>query len=392
MNKHLSPSKIRPVSTLLAIIFALPLSWGVLTGFYAWLSPFIMLNSVLLLKSFYFMNLVALLVLIISVVKKRFFCNFICPTGYLCDRVSGLSPYKHFVHRKMPDISGPVAILSVVSALAGLPLLIFFDPLSMFNGFFTVFRGNVTSREIIVFSTFPVLLVVNFVLPGIWCSKICPLGGLQNLIYGLRTVIYKKPGKEEKQNTGISLLNRRYFISAGAGLTAGILIPGFLKPRPESVIRPPGSTDPGVFNILCIRCGNCIKSCPTGIITRNSGTASLMSFMTPVISFTDGYCLETCNNCGIVCPTGSIASFSISQKKNIIIGKAVIRLNGCLLLNNKECNRCKVSCSYNAIKYKYSEELMATIPVVTMEQCTGCGACYVMCPPGVIEVIKENGY
>ncbi len=387
MNMHLSPSKIRPVSTLLAIIFALPLSWGVLAGFYAWLSPFIMLNSVLLLKSFYFMNLPALLVLILSVVKKRFFCNYICPTGYLCDRVSGLSPYKHSVHGKMPDISGPVAILSVVSALAGLPLLIFFDPLSVFNGFFTVFRGNLTSWEIIVFSAFPVLLALNFFLPGIWCSKLCPLGGLQNLSYGIRKAFPLRAGKEETKYSRSPGLNRRYFLAAGAGITAGLIIPPYLRPRPESFIRPPGSTEPGVFNLLCIRCGNCIKSCPTGIITRNSDTANLMSFMTPVISFTDGYCLETCNKCGMVCPTGSIAGFSISQKKDIFIGKAVIRLNGCLLLNNKDCNRCKVSCSYNAIEYKYSEELMATIPVVKMEQCTGCGACYVMCPPGVIDII-----
>src|SRR4030042_1589893 len=134
MNKHLSPSKIRLVSTLLAIIFALPFSWGILTGFYAWLSPFIMLNSVLLLKSFNFMNLLA--------------------------------------------------------------LLIFFDPMSLFNGFFTVFRGHVTPWEIVVFSAFPVLLALNFFLPGIWCSRLCPLGGLQNLSYSIRQAFPRMSSEE----------------------------------------------------------------------------------------------------------------------------------------------------------------------------------------------------
>ena len=392
MNKHLSPSKIRLVSTLLAIIFALPFSWGILTGFYAWLSPFIMLNSVLLLKSFNFMNLLALLILIFSVVKKRFFCNYICPTGYLCDRVSRLSPLKQSVYRNMPDISGPIALLSAVSALAGLPLLIFFDPMSLFNGFFTVFRGHVTRWEIVVFSAFPVLLALNFFLPGIWCTRLCPLGGLQNLSYCVRQAFPRISSEEEPKNIRFSGLNRRYFLAAGAGLTAGLMIPRYLRPKPESFIRPPGSTEPGVFNILCIRCGNCIKSCPTGIITRNSDTRNILSFMTPVISFVNGYCIENCNNCGSVCPTGSIANFSISKKKNIILGKAEIRLDECLLLNNAECNRCKASCGYNAIEYKYSEELMATTPVVKMEQCTGCGACQVMCPPGVIEVISKFDY
>lgn len=123
------------------------------------------------------------------------------------------------------------------------------------------------------------------------------------------------------------------------------------------------------------------------IITHHIDPSELISFMTPEIRFVDGYCLEECNLCSRVCPTGCITIFSPEAKRKIIMGRAEIILPGCLVINNIECNRCKVSCWYNAIKFDYSVELSKTIPIIDERICVGCGACAVICPPITIKMI-----
>ena len=46
MKRIFRISGLRAFSALLAVSLALPVSWKGFTGFYAWLSPYIMLNSV----------------------------------------------------------------------------------------------------------------------------------------------------------------------------------------------------------------------------------------------------------------------------------------------------------------------------------------------------------
>ncbi|NLN31388.1 MAG: 4Fe-4S binding protein [Bacteroidales bacterium] len=69
------------------------------------------------------------------------------------------------------------------------------------------------------------------------------------------------------------------------------------------------------FNTLCSRCGNCIRACPARIIHPLTLYDLPLAWMTPVIRFEDGYCLETCNVCSRVCPTGAIELFPPEAKK-----------------------------------------------------------------------------
>jgi formate hydrogenlyase subunit 6/NADH:ubiquinone oxidoreductase subunit I len=108
--------------------------------------------------------------------------------------------------------------------------------------------------------------------------------------------------------------------------------------------------------------------------------------MTPEISFKEGYCLETCNLCSRVCPTGAITLFSVKAKSQLFIGTAKIHLDNCLLLNNKECVRCKESCKYEAIKFVAEENIFKVVPVADITKCVGCGACSVICPVSCIEI------
>jgi ferredoxin len=385
MKNILRQSNLRALSTLVAIILAMPFSFKGLTGLYAWLSPFIMLNSIFTLKSFVWLNIVAVIVLIFVFFRKRWFCHNICPVGWSCDIVSGSNQRRPFTYKSIPDIGKWLAIISLAAALFGFPLFMIFDPLSIFNGFFTVFSGRLNLIAIISVSGLPLLLLIHLFFPGVWCKKICPLGGLQLLIAEIKTHSKRLFRKITPESSKIDS-GRRYFLMSGIGLLAGVTIPKLLKPPAKSVIRPPAAVEALLFNSLCCRCGNCSKACPTGIIIPSTDFNNILAWMTPEISFKSGYCLESCNMCSRVCPSGAITLFSVKAKGQLFMGTANVHIQNCLLSNNKECVRCKESCKYDAIKFVSEENILNVIPVVNIKKCVGCGACAVICPAACIEI------
>ncbi|HCU20813.1 MAG: hypothetical protein A2X05_06590 [Bacteroidetes bacterium GWE2_41_25] len=373
---------LRTLSFMVAVILALPLSLKGWTGIYLWLSPFIMLNSVFALKSLVFLNSLGLIILLFVLFRKRWFCNNLCPVGWSCDKVSGLSR-KTYSYRQVPDFGKWLAITSLVASLVGIPLFVIFDPLAIFNGFFTIFSGGFTPVKILFYDFFPGLLLMHLFLPGIWCEKICPLGGLQLAVDDVRSGVRKLTVRDEPGRS-VPDSGRRYFVMAGAGLLAGFMVPRILRSEGETIIRPPASAGPDLFNLLCCRCGSCSRTCPTNIIKPVTDTAYPLAWMTPELIFVDGYCLESCNLCSTVCPTGAISLFSVEAKAELFIGKAEIELKNCLLLNNKECIKCKESCKFEAIDFVASGNILNTVPVINFKRCVGCGACAVVCPQDCI--------
>ena len=385
MKNILRLFNLRALSTSLAVLLALPLTWKGLTGFYTWLSPFIMLNSVFTLKSYIWLNIVAFIVLLFVLFRKRWFCHHLCPVGWSCDLVSGLNHRKTFTYKRLPDIGKWLAIISLAAAIVGFPLFIIFDPLAIFNGFFTIFSSKLDLVALLTLSGFPVLLLVHLLFPGVWCTKLCPLGGFQLVITDVKTRLDRLFGNKKPESSTTDP-GRRYFLMSGIGLLAGITIPGFLKPQAENIIRPPAAVDPDLFNRLCCRCGNCSKACPTGIIIPHTDFNNILSWMTPEIIFKSGYCLETCNLCSQVCPSGAITLFNPKAKGQLFMGTAKVDIGNCLLLKNKECIRCRESCKYDAIKFVARENILNVIPVVDTKKCVGCGACMVTCPVSCISI------
>lgn len=371
---------------LLSTLFALPLGWGVFTGWTLWLSPFVLLNSVFVLKSLVWLNGLAVIVLVVISFRKRWFCHKICPLGWGCDQISSCRKGRGFSIKKVPPVGKWLAISSIIAALVGIPLFILLDPMSIFNGFFGLFSSELSVPILLSFLGLPFVLAINIPLPGIWCTKLCPLGGLQDEIFTVRNLIPGIRNKERNFNHNKST-GRRLFLVSGAGLLAGFLLPSFFKSGKKSFLRPPGSIPEEKFNTLCLRCGNCIKSCPTAILGNHMDPPNGLSWMVPEISFTHGYCLEMCNTCSQVCPSGSITLFDKDAKDQLFIGYAEILLEDCLLSKNKECDRCKAACSYDAIKIEPGEGAFQALPVVSQDKCVGCGACVVICPPSVIEVV-----
>ncbi len=387
MNIRMKASHIRWISTFAAILLALPVGWGKLTGLYTWSSPFIMLNSAIAVRSFMWMAIPGILVLAASFYSKRWFCRYMCPVGSVCDLVSKSRRNVKYNISKVPPIGKWAAVISIASAIFGFPVFIIVDPMAIFNGFFAVFTENISLIVVLSLFGFPLLLALNWFFPGIWCAKICPLGGLQDDIADLKKFVIKN--KESKSITlADKIPPRRIFLASGIGLISGLVIPKFLRPAGKRYFRPPSSLPENHFNVLCIRCGSCIKSCPSAIIVHHKDIDNFASWMTPEVTFSNnGYCVEDCNLCSVVCPSGAIRLFNIEEKTQIIMGSVRINTEKCLLTERIECDRCKTACSYKAISVEFNPNNIISFPVVDNEKCVGCGACAVICPPEAIEML-----
>ena len=336
------------------------------------------------------MNVFGWGILVISFFRCRWFCRFLCPVGLGCDLISkkGTRKGKKRV-QKIPGIGTWLAIVSLGAALTGIPLFILLDPLAIFNGFFAAFSEVHSLAVYFSLSALPVLLLIHLFLPGIWCSKICPIGGLFDILTQLGKLLNRVRDRQVSKSD--RAFGRRMFIASGAGLMAGIFLPKGTSAENKIMFRPPASLPDNLFNTLCVRCGNCIKACPTKIILHHRGNNNLAAWMTPEISFhKNGYCLDDCNLCGTVCPSGSISPFSVEAKKNLFIGSIRINLEKCLLTELKECDRCKAVCFYQAIGIEPSGESVVMHVVADVEKCVGCGACAAVCPPETIQMIPKQ--
>jgi polyferredoxin len=199
-------------------------------------------------------------------------------------------------------------------------------------------------------------------------------------------------GLDPKVNVG-----RREFLAAtgigvGYGLLAAVgIVP---RPRPERLIRPPGAVvrdDSGAltrlmteseFRAKCLRCGQCLKACPTGGLQPSLIEAGLDGFYTPRLVPQVGWCEQNCAACGAACPSGALVPFRIEEKPRIQIGLAEIHRDRCLSWRTggeySQCTICKEYCSYEAIDLVSDQGQLR--PVVRHGRCTGCGLCENACP------------
>ncbi len=371
---------IRYFSLSVAILLAMPFGWGKISGFTNWISPFIMLNSVFALKSLVLLNGLGFVILIATWFKKRFFCRYLCPTGCMLDRIpkrNNLANKHSF--RNIPLIGKLLAISSLTGAIFGFPLFIFLDPVAIFNGFFNSLIQVSLYSFLISGAGFLLLLIIQWIWPGLWCKRICPLGGLQLLVWDVKSL-----PKRVKPTTGKENLGRRLFIGSAVGAAAAIAYPFVVIGKEVSIIRPPASVTPIDFYALCTRCGSCLKACPTKILKQDTRFGA--GLLTPEVKFENGYCLETCNACSVVCPSGAITLFDVDAKSQLIIGKATLKTTDCLLSFQKECDRCKVVCAYKAVFIKAKDNESIVLPEIDPVKCVGCGACKIVCPKNCISI------
>ena len=155
-------------------------------------------------------------------------------------------------------------------------------------------------------------------------------------------------------------LSRREFLTAavsGAAAIPLVRIAGNLGPNWNArLVRPPGSLPEDQFLSRCIKCGQCMRICPTNVIHPAGLTAGLEGVWTPVLNFRIGTsgCQHNCIACGNLCPTAAIRPISLAERQGldryaeqgpIKIGTAFIDRGRCLpWAMDRPCIVCQENC------------------------------------------------
>ena len=168
----------------------------------------------------------------------------------------------------------------------------------------------------------------------------------------------------------------------------------------KKLIRPPMSREEPDFLTSCIRCGECMKACPTGILKPAGLEHGFRALWSPVMVATEGACQAGCNACSQACPTDAILKYPIEKKYAYKAGTAVFNSSHCIsYTDNKFCSECVRVCPTDAIIYQkdwepeggglkggHSSEQPApagrtpTRPTgIRFDACVGCGACEFAC-------------
>lgn len=333
-------------------------------------SPFVAIGSVLAPRAVSALVLLAVPLLGLALVWRRWFCRHACPLGLLLEQVAKMRQPGPRGWRHCPPIGRWLAVMTVAGALAGYPMFLWLDPLAIFSGFFSAWRLPMTFATAVGGLALPVVLLMECWQPRFWCARICPLGGMQELLARGRGT--KKASVSDRDRSD----GRRGFIAAGLGLAGGLMARTVRAETPP--LRPPGALSDDQFTGACIRCGNCTRVCPTKILQPDLGEHGLAGLLTPVMTFQNGYCQADCNRCTQVCPSGAIARLSLEEKRSHIIGSATINLGTCLLADGQECTACIRACPFEALTV-FSDGFDSR-PELSLTKCNGCGACETVCP------------
>lgn len=154
-------------------------------------------------------------------------------------------------------------------------------------------------------------------------------------------------------------------------------------------VRPPGARENDLL-ARCIRCGKCMKVCPTSGLQPSLSESGLEGLWTPVLVSRLGYCDYSCNACGQVCPSEAIPALTLEEKRWTVIGLAYIDQNHCIpWADNVDCIVCEEMCPVpdKAIKLDevevlnaQGEQVAVKRPRVVRDLCIGCGICEYACP------------
>lgn len=243
--------------------------------------------------------------------------------------------------------------------------------------------------------------------------EFCPVGAIRVGI-----------GDPAPRHSAAALPGRRALLGTaaiGALAAPAMLLDWRTREKEESnpKLRPPGARRPDdEFLAACIRCGACMKVCPTGALHPDDLANGIASLWTPTFVFNIGYCDWFCgvgrgeqdsdrpaNLCATVCPTGAIRTLTQPAKSQWKIGTATFDKNRCLPWARSEaCLTCEEACPVPGKAIAHREEEVAnpaylalpeperarpdaplsTIhlarPYVLADRCIGCGTCENICP------------
>ncbi len=279
-------------------------------------------------------GIIFLTVLLLNLIEERLWCRYLCPYGALLSIISSKNILKLRIDEEKCTSCG---ICDAVCPASATP----------FNGWkagecYQCFR----------------------------CHTECP----EDAIY---TELSIKAKKNEK---GIDIKRREALLTIGATLIAMPLLK-----KEKKVLRPPGAVED--FTSRCIRCSECMKGCPTGVLQPMSLASGLENYGTPRLATELSYCEYECTLCQSLCPSGAIGKFTPETKR---MGVARVDRSVCLpFAYGEECIVCEEHCPVPSKAIKLieiegltpeGEKRKILAPVVREELCTGCGICENKCP------------
>jgi len=129
-------------------------------------------------------------------------------------------------------------------------------------------------------------------------------------------------------------LSRRQFLASavsGAAAIPMLRISGSLSGNWDSgLVRPPGALPEKEFLSRCIKCGQCMRVCPTNVIHPAGLQGGIEGLWTPSLNFRMGTsgCQVNCIACGNLCPTAAIRPITLDERlgKNDYAGKGPIKI------------------------------------------------------------------
>ncbi len=220
------------------------------------------------------------------------------------------------------------------------------------------------------------------------CVRVCPTRAIRFAIPAFARTVEAQPALPDPAPRS----SRRAFLGAGlAGAgSAALALTGISSPHlPQGVgavrnrflLRPPGSLPEDDLLARCIRCGECMKACPTNTLQPIWLEAGFSGLFSPAVVPRRAPCDPLCTVCGHVCPTGAIRPLAPDDRVAAKIGTAAVLRHKCLAWEQqRQCLVCDEVCPYDAIELRRVPDNPVPVPFVNESRCAGCGFCEHLCP------------
>lgn len=160
-----------------------------------------------------------------------------------------------------------------------------------------------------------------------------------------------------------------------AAVTRRALFARFRGGPPQ--LRPPWSRGEAEFTERCTQCSKCIAACPAKILSK--GHAGY-----PIVVFGGAGC-TFCGACAEACEAGCFDRADARPPWNM---KASIS-SQCVEAKGIACRMCEAACEFSAIRFR-PKLGGGSSPMISLTECTGCGACIAPCPVKAITVASPE--